>query len=124
MTTRTRTYPKTEHAIRAFAGPDNARLRRIIRKTLDAGQDVRTLARTVALTGLGTAKLQTVYDAWTEETHRQATPSEPCAYCHAEIPDGEPVPALDDEETWMVLALDHADDCEWIRTRAHRRDVA
>jgi hypothetical protein len=67
MTSRTTSYPKTDQAIRAFAGPANARLRRMIRNTLEAGQDVRTLARTVALTGIGTAKLQAVYDAWRVE---------------------------------------------------------
>jgi hypothetical protein len=67
MRSRTTSYPKTEQAIRAFDGPHNAQLRRMIRNTLEAGQDVRTLARTVALTGLGTGKLQAVYDAWTLE---------------------------------------------------------
>jgi hypothetical protein len=45
-----------------------------------------------------------------------------CVYCGAELPGGEQhAPAVDDEAAWYVLAIDHADDCEWIATRGHRR---
>ena len=65
---RTNPYSKTDQAIRAFSGPENARLRRIIRNALEAGHDVRTVARHVALTAEGKAQLQAVYAAWEQET--------------------------------------------------------
>ena len=65
---RTTPYPQTEQAIRAFSGPENARLRRIIRNALEAGHDVRTVGRHVVLTQEGTAKLQVVYEAWEQDT--------------------------------------------------------
>ena len=45
-----------------------------------------------------------------------------CVYCHYMIPatDDRP-PAVDDDDEWERLALQHADDCEWCATRAHRR---
>lgn len=60
-------YPKTAKAIRAFSGPANARLRRMIRQALEANIDVRTLTRMVALTAQGVAKLEAVAQAWEEE---------------------------------------------------------
>jgi len=48
---------------------------------------------------------------------------EECAYCGKEIPAHKlEVPAEDDEEAWEALAKYHRDWCEWITTRAHRRD--
>lgn len=53
-------------------------------------------------------------------------PEEPvrCAYCDCEIeaPDRLTVPKADDDDEWTRLAEQHGPDCEWIRTRAHRRD--
>lgn len=47
-----------------------------------------------------------------------------CAYCNRTVSDGDLVPAVDDDEEWTRLATDHAPDCEWIVTRAHRVDPA
>ena len=44
-----------------------------------------------------------------------------CAYCGYEAPYENIVPPADDDEAWSALAEDHADDCEWIETRAHRQ---
>ena len=75
---RTNAYPKTEKAISAFSGQENVRLRRIIRNALEAGHDVRTVARHVGLTAAGQAKLQAVHEAWEQETRlsTDALPSE------------------------------------------------
>ena len=42
-----------------------------------------------------------------------------CVYCGHEtyITD---VPAYDDDEAWADIALEHAEDCEWVLTRAHQ----
>jgi hypothetical protein len=47
-----------------------------------------------------------------------------CAYCGAEVPgcDDCPTPPEGDESAWAEIATGHAEDCEWVRTRAHRRD--
>lgn len=47
-----------------------------------------------------------------------------CVYCGVEHSgdDSQPVPALTDDEAWTALAVEHADDCEWIATRAHKLD--
>ena len=34
------------------------------------------------------------------------------------------VPAVDDDAAWAALEIQHGKNCEWIATRAHRRDVA
>lgn len=49
----------------------------------------------------------------------------PCAYCAADVPltDAVDVPDEDDDEEWAELADLHDDDCEWIETRAHRREL-
>lgn len=59
----------TERAIRAFAGPSNAALRRRIRACLDSAEpaSVLTLTRTVALTARGIANLDAVWQAWQAE---------------------------------------------------------
>jgi hypothetical protein len=44
-----------------------------------------------------------------------------CLYCNADAPNEAP-PALDDDRAWQRLAADHAPDCEWIMSRAHRLD--
>lgn len=45
-----------------------------------------------------------------------------CAYCWHLVPDeqGQPVPAVDDEDEWERLAALHHADCEWVLTRAHQ----
>jgi hypothetical protein len=56
-----------EDAIRAFAGPANAPLRRMIRNSLASKIDPRSIARHVALLEIGKVKLQAVYEAWQAE---------------------------------------------------------
>lgn len=49
-----------------------------------------------------------------------------CAYCARLVRDrgDEPPPAVDDDPAWLEVACDgHALDCEWMVTRAHRRDA-
>lgn len=46
-----------------------------------------------------------------------------CAYCSRDVPVDGSTPALDDDATWTDLAAHHLPSCEWILTRAHRRDV-
>lgn len=45
-----------------------------------------------------------------------------CAYCYGRVPDeqGQPVPAVDDEDEWERLEKLHSPDCEWVLTKAHR----
>ncbi len=45
-----------------------------------------------------------------------------CADCGREHALPDSVPDADDDEAWGELAAEHDDDCEWIATRAHRRD--
>ena len=45
-----------------------------------------------------------------------------CAYCGRMGYDT--VPAIDADSEWDMIAKDHAPDCEWIATRAHRFEVA
>lgn len=42
-----------------------------------------------------------------------------CAYCHCDVSIDD-VPDVDDESAWAEAAGQHADDCEWLLTRAHR----
>ncbi len=49
--------------------------------------------------------------------------TEECLYCRCQIENADTVPAINDDEAWEKLAVDHADDCEWILTRAHRRQT-
>jgi hypothetical protein len=52
-----------------------------------------------------------------------------CAYCGDEIEGDvddqgvctDPVQAVDDDEAWQEIARHHAEDCDWVLTRAHRR---
>lgn len=46
-----------------------------------------------------------------------------CAYCGRTHTPPTAVPALDDDDAWADMAPDHADYCEWIRTRAHRVEI-
>lgn len=53
--------------------------------------------------------------AWTERLSAGA-----CIYCTDLVADRTLVPPVADDEAWAVLAPGHAEDCEWIATRAHR----
>jgi hypothetical protein len=44
-----------------------------------------------------------------------------CVYCGTIVPEVD-VPEVDDEEAWEGLACFHAPGCEWVLTRAHRRE--
>lgn len=43
-----------------------------------------------------------------------------CLYCEQETDDHTLIPEVGDDEAWGDLAGEHADDCEWLTTRAHR----
>lgn len=45
-----------------------------------------------------------------------------CLYCGADTKERDPVPSVGDDEAWGRLAAEHRAGCEWIQTRAHRRD--
>ena len=47
-----------------------------------------------------------------------------CVYCFCMVSHGDTAPDQDDDEAWEELATEHADDCEWILTRAHRQEAA
>jgi hypothetical protein len=42
-----------------------------------------------------------------------------CIYCDRPVYT-ETAPAYGDDDTWADIALEHADDCEWVLTRAHQ----
>jgi hypothetical protein len=44
---------------------------------------------------------------------------ETCIYCNHDVTVIDP-PAVDDDQSWADLAREHATDCEWVITRAHR----
>ncbi len=47
-----------------------------------------------------------------------------CVYCGYKPSDPCLVPPpANDDAAWEELAEEHADDCEWILTRAHRRPL-
>jgi hypothetical protein len=46
-----------------------------------------------------------------------------CVYCYCQVPADETVPPVGDDAAWAELAREHADDCEWVLTRAHRLDL-
>lgn len=45
-----------------------------------------------------------------------------CIYCDEPVSDETEIPAADDDVRWGEIAAQHYVDCEWIHTRAHRRD--
>lgn len=50
--------------------------------------------------------------------------TEECEYCSMDVVcDDAPIPDMDDDAAWIDLARHHLPGCEWILTRAHRRDV-
>ena len=55
-------------------------------------------------------------------TARGTVPMVECAYCSRDVAtDVDEAPhAVDDDAAWAEFAAEHAPDCEWIRTRAHR----
>jgi hypothetical protein len=44
-----------------------------------------------------------------------------CAYCYCEVSSLD-VPDVTDDDAWEALAHEHEDHCEWVLTRAHRRE--
>jgi hypothetical protein len=46
---------------------------------------------------------------------------EECSYCGRDVV-VQAVPAVADEKTWAHLTVVHASTCEWVSTRAFRRD--
>lgn len=50
---------------------------------------------------------------------RESEQQEACIYCD-ELSSDLSVPAVDDDEAWKTIALNHAPGCEWVETRAHR----
>lgn len=57
------------------------------------------------------------------DARRAEIDSVECAYCDRESEPCSSVPAVDDDTAWTDLARHHLPSCEWILTRAHRRDV-
>jgi hypothetical protein len=57
------------------------------------------------------------------QMRRPAKDAVECAYCSQESEPCSAVPAVDDDDAWTDLAAHHLPSCEWILTRAHRRDV-
>lgn len=47
-----------------------------------------------------------------------------CLYCGqmVKLEDSGEVPAQSDDEAWERIAANHAPDCEWVTSRAHRRE--
>ena len=46
-----------------------------------------------------------------------------CIYCHADVLGCEECPTAppdDDDSAWAEIAAQHAEGCEWVRTRSHR----
>ena len=80
---------------------------------------------------LGRPKVETEKSGWPtndeyiDRASRREDMTTECAYCGHDVPGNgeEPTPAVDDDDTWANLANHHADDCEWIATRAHRIDA-
>ena len=58
-----------------------------------------------------------------EQTHHGATVV--CVYCQATVPcrGDQSVPTVESSD-WRDLATEHAEDCEWVRTNAHRLPVS
>jgi hypothetical protein len=47
-----------------------------------------------------------------------------CAYCGKLVEHGVEVPSANDDEAWELITAEHAADCEWVTTRAHRLEAA
>lgn len=59
----------------------------------------------------------------TGETTMPPEPTCFCLSCNMEIPEADDVvPAAGDDAAWTELAEIHAEDCEWVLTRAYRRN--
>lgn len=58
---------------------------------------------------------------WLDLHGDQGMDEEECMYCGAVVPVEEP-PKVGDDEEWRRLAVVHNWGCEWVETRAHRRE--
>ena len=95
----------------------------------------RQIIATVDTSAAGQARTESMLERFAREAHddrnariaAQATTTVECAYCSADVPGDvrgeEAPPAVDDDVAWIDLAAHHLPSCEWILTRAHRRDV-
>ena len=52
----------------------------------------------------------------------EAAEVSPCIYC-GHVVKARSVPPASDDAAWISIAEEHADGCEWVVTRAHRRDA-
>ena len=59
-------------------------------------------------------------DAWERMLDRAGGGVTECLYCGCDHVPSPTVPDVDDDDAWATLSEHHADDCEWILTRAHR----
>lgn len=92
-------------------------------------RDVRALAQDIGLGSLDVDAqwdaIRAAYEAAAEEYREEQCDDDEveCAYCgRSQVPPSA-VPALDDDHAWANMAGDHDDECEWIRTRAHRVEI-
>jgi hypothetical protein len=97
----------------------------------------------IKLAGLGAEEMTEIHRATDERFRsavtyndfpwREALPKEEgevdlveCAYCGQDVPGlawGKKLPAPDDDDAWLERAEGHAEGCEWIVTRAFRREA-
>ena len=92
----------------------------------------RQIIATVDTSAVGRARTESMLDRFAREAaaDRAAAvpaPTAECAYCSADVPydvrGEDAAPAVEDDIAWIDLAHHHLPSCEWILTRAHRRDV-
>lgn len=91
-------------------------------------RDVRALAQDIGLGGLDVDAqwdaIRAAYEAAAEEYRESEVDDQvECAYCGRLHTPPSAVPALDDDHAWADMAGDHDEECEWIRTRAHRVEI-
>lgn len=99
-------------------------------------RDVRALAQDIGLGSLDVDAqwdaIRAAYEAAAEEYRESECADEEvecayeeveCAYCGRSHVPPSAVPALYDDHAWADMAREHADYCEWIRTRAHRVEI-
>lgn len=63
--------------------------------------------------------VQHIYDQTFTQGGFFPEPEGYCIYCDRPVYT-ETAPAYDDDEAWADLALEHAENCAWIETRAHQ----
>lgn len=56
-----------------------------------------------------------------EERSDWQEPTVECAYCGHDTQSADPAD-VNDDAGWRAIAMEHAADCEWVTTRAHRLD--